>query len=324
MARRCIYTVLYGDRDRLLAQPVRAASGLDFIAFTDDPAADWPGWTSRTLPQRLPGDPVRSARYAKFHPHVLLPDYDASLYIDATVLLRQPPEALFAALLDGHADTMACLAHSHRACVLDEVRAVLGLSYDDPELCLRQMAVCAQAGWRGTVKLTWSGLLLRHHHHPRVVAMMQAWWEHVLRFSRRDQLSFAFVAEQQGFAFTAHPLDNEDSPFHQWPLPRERARAPWKPALPAAEPGDDDFRARLLTLVAELDGEILRRARAEAVRARAEAARARAEVAEMSAAAAALRTEAERWRAALDATRASVSWRITAPLRRAATWLRAR
>ncbi len=317
MARSCVYTVLYGDRDRLHAQKVLAASGLDFIAFTDDPAANWPGWTCRTLPQRLPGDPVRSSRYVKLHPHALLPDYDASIYIDATVLLRQPPEALFAALLDGQGNPMACLAHSHRKCVLDEVRAVLSLNFDDPARCLRQMAAYAQAGWRGSVPLIWSGLLLRRHHDPGVVATMEAWWEHVLLFSRRDQLSFAFVAEQQGLAFTAHALDNEESLFHQWPVPRERQRAPWRPALPAPENDDGGFRARLLALIAELDGEILRRARAEAVRASAEAATARAEAVE-------LRAEAGRWRAAFDATRGSTSWRITAPLRRAATWLRAR
>ena len=302
MTRRCVYTVLYGDTDRLHPQPVRVNSGLDFIAFTDDPAAAWPGWTCRLLPQRLPGDPVRSARYVKFHPHVLLPDYDASLYIDATVLLRQPPEALFAALLDGHSETMACFAHSHRDCVLDEVRAVLELGYDDPELCLRQMAAYARAGWTGTVKLTWSGLLLRHHHQPAVIAVMQLWWEHVLRFSRRDQLSFAFVAEHQGFAFTAHALDNEDSPFHQWPVPRDRPRPPWQAARPTAVPGDG-FQSRLHALVAELDTSILRRDQADLMAARA---------------------ETDYWRTAFEAIRDSTSWRITAPLRRAFTALRPR
>jgi hypothetical protein len=304
MARSCVYTVIYGSTDRLHHQPVRAESSLDFIAFTDDPTAAWPGWTCRYLPQRVPGDPVRSSRYVKFHPHVLLPNYDASLYLDATVLLRQPPEVLFSTLLDGHTDTMACLAHSHRDCVLDEVRAVLSFGYDDPELCLRQMAAYARAGWSGAVQLTWSGLLLRHHHHPDVVAAMQMWWEQVLRFSRRDQLSFAFVAEHQGFPFIAHALDNEASPFHQWPVPRERVRAPWNPALPAftaSNDGASDFQSRLVALLGELDASITRQARVDIMQARA---------------------EADAWRETSDALRASRSWRVTAPLRRAATWLR--
>jgi len=312
MPRRCVYTVLYGNTDTLPAQTVRGASALDFIAFIDDPAAAVPGWTCRLLPQRIPGDPVRSARYVKFHPHLLLPDYDASLYIDCTVRLRQPPEALFAALLDGHSETMACLAHSHRDCVLDEVRAVLTLGYDDAELCLRQMADYARAGWRGEVRLTWTGLLLRHHHHPQVIATMQMWWENVLRYSRRDQLSLAFVAERLGFTFAVHAFDNEDSPFHQWPVPRERARAPWQTELPTKLPGPDanGFAPSLLALIAELDA--ARNNHAATALRRAEAA--------LTAASA----EAAHWRTALDVTRASTSWRMTEPLRRAATMLRGR
>ena len=189
--RYCVYTALYGNLDELPEQPVRAASALDFIAFVGDPALLSRDWTVRHLPPRIPGDPVRSARFAKMHPHILLRDYDASLYIDCTVLLKQPPEALFDGLLFGQSETMACLRNNQRDNVPDEALTVLNLGYDDPEAYLRQLRAYANAGYRGIVPLIWGGVLLRYHRHASVVAMMERWWEHVLHYSRRDQLSFS-------------------------------------------------------------------------------------------------------------------------------------
>ena len=248
--RSCVYTTLYGNLDSLPEQPVRQYSQLDFIAFVDDPGIVSNTWSLRQLPARIATDLSRSARYPKLHPHRLLPDYEASLYIDCTVQLQQPPEAIFENLLFGHSETMACLRHSHRDNVLDEVRAVLHLDYDDPDRCLQQLSDYARAGFRGLVPLTWNGMLLRFHHHPAVSSFMELWWEQVLRYSRRDQLSFGYLAEQRDFPFAAHAIDNEDSPWHRWPVPQDRVRAPWLPAPPP--PGGDAFQVRLLDTINEI------------------------------------------------------------------------
>lgn len=236
MARRCVYTALYGAFDSLPPVP---AGGMPCIAFVDpdSPPAEAHGWTLRPLPPRVPGDTVRSARFAKLHPHLLLPEFDESLYLDCSVRLRQPPEAVFAALLDSQAAPMACCAHSHRSAVLDEVRAVLALGYDDPGLVRRQLEDYAAQGLRGGGPLIWTGMLARRHHDPALARFGTLWWEQVLRFSRRDQIAFPYLAEREGFAVAVHAIDNEDSPLHEWPVPRARTRAPWRPARAAPDPG---------------------------------------------------------------------------------------
>ena len=47
----------------------------------------------------LPYDPARSQRHLKIRADRFLPEYDVSLYIDNSVLLRLPPERLIATLL---------------------------------------------------------------------------------------------------------------------------------------------------------------------------------------------------------------------------------
>lgn len=301
--RCCVYTALYGDLDQLPEQPVRSKSALDFIAFVGDPRLTSDTWTVRHLPPRLPGDSVRSARFAKLHPHLLLKEYDASLYIDCTVLLKRTPEALFDGLLFGQTETMACLRNSYRDNVADEALAIVDLGYGDPEACLRQLIAYAHARYRGDVPLMWTGLLLRFHHDARVVAAMETWWEHVLRYSRRDQLSFSYVAEMLDFPFLAHALDNEDSTWHRWPLSTSRERAPWtRPPVPTiASPSA--FQTKLLSAIERLS-EISAQAHQPI-----DDARVRLHVAQ---------TACDRLERELAAMRESTCWKVTAPLR----WLR--
>lgn len=302
MPRVCVYTALYGTCDRLPEQQVRAASGLDFIAFVGDPALRSDTWQVRHLPSALPSDPVRSARYAKMMPHVLLPDYDVSIYIDCSVELLAPPEALLAALLDDRAEGFACLRHDHRDSIAAEARAVIELGLDDPVVVRDQLTAYLAAGYAEQVPLIWSGILLRRHLRPDVVKAMELWWRHVLRYSRRDQLSFPFVAHVESLAVAAHAYSARVSPWHRWPVPETRLRAPVHPALPP--PDGSAGGAALRETVAWLDDRITtpqRASEAEQV-----AALFRATTAEAQAAMA---------RADLAMMRSSTIWRATAPAR---------
>lgn len=238
--RACVYTTLYGAWDRLPEQPVRCGSAVDFIAFVGDPAVTSNTWQVRHVPPLLPDDSVRSSRFAKLLPHRLLPDYDMSLYIDCTVRLEQTPEAMFRDLLIGQTETMACFSHPDRTDVLAEAEAIIDLGLDDPAVCLTQMAAYRRAGFAGGAPLIWGGLMMRYHNHPAVVACMERWFAHVLRYSRRDQLAFPFVAEQLSFDFVAHRYAATQSPWHSWPHPRDRRRAGARVGSHVAQPPSPD------------------------------------------------------------------------------------
>ena len=53
---------------------------------------------------------------------------------------------------------------------------------------------------------------------------MTTWWEHVLRFSRRDQLSFGVAMAASDLRLHSVPLPNLRSPLHRWPEGRETRR----------------------------------------------------------------------------------------------------
>lgn len=221
--RRAVYTVLIGRYEPLLEQPALASCACDRICFTDDPHLVSDSWDVKLLPRPARLDAVRFARRIKILAHEYLPDVEESLYVDNAVLLEAEPERLFAELLPPGAD-MAVLAHSFRGRLAEEFPAVVEAAKDRRAVVDAQLrhyrAVAADALERQTV---WTGLMLRRHLRPAVQTTMTGWWEEVLRFSRRDQLSLPVVladAERAGepLEWVMHRLDNRRSDYHRWPV----------------------------------------------------------------------------------------------------------
>jgi hypothetical protein len=216
--------VLLGGYEQLTEQPVARRSNVDFVCLTDDPALESETWTMRVVEPILPEDPVRSQRALKIRAHTVLPEHDVSLYLDNTVLLRRTPEEIVADLLPDDA-VFAAMAHSFRATVEDEFRAVVEQRRDRADRCAEQERHY-RACDPGVLALRplKAALLLRRHHDPLVVAAMEAWLRHVLRYSRRDQLSLRYALREVGLEPVVHELDNYESDYHRWPVSVGRVR----------------------------------------------------------------------------------------------------
>ena len=78
-----VYTAITGGYDNLQA-PAAKVPGWHYLCFTDEPSIAQPGWEVRALP-RSDLDPIRRARLPKILAHHFLPDYDASIWIDANI-----------------------------------------------------------------------------------------------------------------------------------------------------------------------------------------------------------------------------------------------
>jgi hypothetical protein len=66
---------------------------------------------------------------------------------------------------------------------------------------------------------------------------MERWWYHVLRYSRRDQLSMPIALAETGLAVSVLNLDVRDNAFFEWPVAINRNRSVGG-ALPALGAGD--------------------------------------------------------------------------------------
>jgi hypothetical protein len=214
VSRRAVYTALLGRHEALVEQPVAAESGLPLICFTDDPELRSDTWDVRLVTPALEMDPVRSARTLKIAGHPDLEEYDETLWIDARVGLRSDPGALLDGWLDG-AD-LATVRHSYRPDVVTEFQEVLLAGLDESARLYEQLthySLSAPALLEAPVP--WTALLARRRT-PDVDRAMREWLLHVVRYSRRDQLSFVHTMARAGLEPRLVDLDNNRSDLHVW------------------------------------------------------------------------------------------------------------
>jgi hypothetical protein len=213
--KRAVYTALIGGYEDLIEQPTALASDVDFICFTDDPNATSTSWQLRLIKPILPLDMVRSQRDLKIRGHESLSIYDELLYIDNAVVLRQDPSDILERwLADGD---FALTPHSFREQVFDEFEEVAALKYDDPGRISEQLQHYAEL-YPDVLSQRpfWNGMFARRNK-PEVARMMNIWFDHVLRFSRRDQLSANVAFSLGDVRIVVIDENNNESPSHQWP-----------------------------------------------------------------------------------------------------------
>lgn len=219
----CVYTVLLGQYEELNEQPVSISSSIPFICLTDDPELTSETWQIRLVSPVFAMDEIRSQRDIKLRPHVYLPEFSASLYIDNSVLLKDIPENI---IEQYGLESGICLPeHSFRNTVLNEFIEVAKLGFDDQTRIFEQLnhylVDCPSVLEE---KPYWTAILLRSHTDCRIQRMMEIWAGHVFRYSRRDQLSINLAFKLAGTAPNCMKIDNYDSWFHTWPITKRRER----------------------------------------------------------------------------------------------------
>lgn len=350
----CVYTLLIGDYETLSEQPVAASSNIPFICLTDNPALKSDTWTVVPVATAFPMDPIRSQRILKICPHRIpaLLTFEHSLYIDNSVVLREAPEKFIGKL--PMESGIGLPHHSFRHTVHDEFIEVARLGLDDQGRIFEQLNHYLAAGDATLDDAPfWTAILLRDHRNPEVQRAMEQWLSHVLRYSRRDQLSINTALRTAGLVPDRWEIDNHRSFFHTWPHTpgRERfagtrsprtsitpvptqlvqarsALAATQRGLEAARRDVEELRQHIATQSSLLDGarreaegasqrlEAQEHQHREAIRQRVEEAAGEALLLQQLVARAQQDT-----RTTLAAVHASSSWRITAPLRRVKRWL---
>ena len=189
MTKRVVYTCLFGHSETFNNFAYDVDESIDLICFTDDPELQSDRWRIELVSRGLL-DPARASKCIKHLPHRYLPSYEESLYLDNTVRLCVEPSSMFDQL-----DTppLKCFRHPWRNCVYEEANGVIRVQFDDPHIIEEQMAFYRRLGYPADNGLAAAGILLRRHHDRRLIAFSEEWNRQLLRYSKRDQLSFRVV-----------------------------------------------------------------------------------------------------------------------------------
>lgn len=212
-----VYTVLTGAYDPLSNPFPEGATGFERICFTDDPNLVSSNWDVVLLEDSAL-DTARESRRPKLLPHRFLEAFEWSLYLDNNVRLKVNPVDIRNDYASS--DTrFVCFSHPWRSCIYDEAEEVIRLGIESERRVREQMDYYRSKGFPPNYGLIAGGVILRRHSEDHLVNVSEEWFEHVLRFSKRDQLSFNYVAWRHGFAFSRFPGELERNELVEYPFP---------------------------------------------------------------------------------------------------------
>lgn len=211
-----VYTVLMGISERLNEQPIAAVSNAEFVCFTDQPNLKSDTWQIRIIKPEVFGDSHRSSRVVKIGAFREFGEGAKTLYIDNTVILQCDPEPIVDQWLKR--DSIAMFKHSGRESVLEEFDACMAHKLDDQVKLKEQLKIySSQIPAILTRQPFWGGLIARRND---AVAdkFSREWMTHVLRYSRRDQLSVNAAQYLSGSCIKAIPGSITKTEWHEWPI----------------------------------------------------------------------------------------------------------
>ena len=207
-----VYTAISARYDSLKEVPTSAREGVDRVAFLEEPQ---PSETWRVLPLHAGfQDPARNAKIHKILPHVYFPNAQYSLWIDGSVTIRFSFSVrrlieLYLAECD-----LAVFQHRERTCIYQEAGVCLQRRLDDPDVIWRQVCRYTQEGYPPNAGLAECPVVLRRHS-AAVQAFNEAWWDEIVHGSKRDQLSFPYVARKVGLRAYTFPGSIRDTPLFE-------------------------------------------------------------------------------------------------------------
>lgn len=215
MTSRVVYTALFGSTEALLEQEVAQSSALRFVCFTDNPSLTSTSWDIVLVEPLFAADPRASQRDIKIRGHRELDPYDEWLYLDNTVRLKVAPEAILDEWLSD-AD-WAAISHDAHNTLWEEFELNLEKNKDTPTRLNEQLHDYS-SHYRSVLDEhpIWNGLFARRRN-AAVAAFTTRWFDHVLRYSSRDQLSVLVALSQSDIRLNRIDAKVRNSRWHDWP-----------------------------------------------------------------------------------------------------------
>lgn len=188
-----IYTTIVGGYD-VVKQPLVVDDRFDYILFTDDLSQKKIGiWEVRPIPYQ-DENLVRLSRYPKLLPTKVLPEYEASLYIDGTLQIATSfVYERFVELYDKKVE-WAGIKHYYRNCLYEEMRAIVGAfgkgvhDYD----CIEWYAKIKNEGFPAEYGLYENNVIYRKHN-TNIERIGNEWWISMQHYCKRDQFSLMYL-----------------------------------------------------------------------------------------------------------------------------------
>ena len=213
-----IYTCITNNYDILPQHSVYNLRDFDYICFTTKDNMKnipypWQVFNIEGLNYLIgTKDPVKIARWFKTHPHMFFRNYQYSIWIDGNIaIIKDPIE-----YINVDYKNMLVLAHPKRNCIYKQAKQCIALKKDSEEIINKEIAFIQEQNYPENNGLIQSGILLRNHNNKDIIFVMEKWWEMILNYSKRDQLSFNYIMWKYPTEYSILQWDDVDNKYFEW------------------------------------------------------------------------------------------------------------
>ena len=188
-----VYTAITGEYDNLHA-PLYVDHSMEYICFTNNRNLKSKIWKIVYVDNEGLSD-VLLARKIKLFPYKYMKGVPSSIWIDGKLQIIGDLQELVNIYCNS--SPIFCFGHFLRNCIYDEAVACLINNKTSKEAVIPQICAYYQEGYPFDAGLYETGLIYREHN-DEVMSLMEAWWEEILRFTYRDQISFPYIVKKNG------------------------------------------------------------------------------------------------------------------------------
>ena len=202
---KVIYTCITGEYDDACAH-IYVDNTWDYVMFTDNQyllgMSQYMHW--KIMPLRYNKlNNVKNARWHKINAHKLFPKHDISLWLDGNIVIMTPDFFRRINTIIEQGDNIAIPIHPERTCIYDEAAKIKELNIDNKNTVNQEMRILRSTRYPQQNGLNETCIILRHHNNRRIKNLQKKWWRMVKNYSKRDQLSYNWVAWRCGVKTTA-------------------------------------------------------------------------------------------------------------------------
>ena len=191
MNKNVIYTAIIGNYDNL-HDPVIVTEGWDYICFTDNKNMKSDIWQIKHIEKDTELSDRKNARKYKILYHLFVGEYNNTIYVPGLNVIKVDLNDVISLLKPEY--DMVALGHPRRKCIYDEAKYIIKITNDPTGMIKKQIEQYDNDGMPKKIGLFACGLLIRRGNQKNVIKFCKLWWNEILKYSPRDQISFTYLS----------------------------------------------------------------------------------------------------------------------------------
>ncbi len=208
----CVYTCITGDYDKL--QPIYQEEGIDYICFTSNKKLQSDDWKIIYIEDDNHLGNMMLSRKIKILGHEYLRErYDISIWVDGAIQVRNKIKEFLNLYCDMEYYNMACFKHSVRDCVYEEAVACIIGRKEKKENIIPLLDRLKEEKFPNHFGLAECGVLIRRHNNTLVMDTMKVWFDLMVNYVKRDQLSFPYCLNKMDLKVKWIDLNVHENPW---------------------------------------------------------------------------------------------------------------